>query len=225
MVTEKELNEIFQRIGNEMEFKDVSAEYAPFRDLKIKWTRTFDWARFTVSDYLKDAPEEVIEDLAETVMRRIHGMDPVEYKEDTMEWLTSDEFLELNQETYIERSRSVDIDTDDDRKLIEAYDGLVEAGLVGRIPGLRMFWSKGENVAKAGQSSCLMRTVIMNKRLKDEKVPPEVLDYCLLREIANIAVPYGPDNLERKRDINEIAEVYPGADTARRWLDQVMMEV
>ena len=65
----------------------------------------------------------------------------------------------------------------------------------------------------------------MNRRLMDPKVPAEVLDYCLLRQIANIAVPFGIMGPERRKEVIDLADTYPGADTARRWLDQVMMEV
>ena len=34
MVTKEELNEIFERIGNDFGYSDVIAEYAPFRDMK-----------------------------------------------------------------------------------------------------------------------------------------------------------------------------------------------
>ena len=61
MVTKEELNEIFERIGNDFGYRDVTAEYAPFMDMKIKWSRTSDWARFTVSDYLEEAPSEVVD--------------------------------------------------------------------------------------------------------------------------------------------------------------------
>ncbi len=34
MVTKEELNEIFERIGNDFGYRDVTAGYAPFRDMK-----------------------------------------------------------------------------------------------------------------------------------------------------------------------------------------------
>ena len=225
MVTKEELNEIFERIGNDFGYRDVTAEYAPFRDMKIKWSRTYDWARFTVSDYLEEAPAEVIEDIVATLMNRMRGMDMKGYLPETEEWLTSDEFLYLNRDRYIERSRSIDPETENSVRLWESYRRLVDAGLVSGVRDLKMYWSKGDGVDRSGQSSCLMRTVIMNRRLMDPKVPTEVLDYCLLRQIANIAVPFGIMGPERRKEVIDLSDAYPGADTARRWLDQVMMEV
>ena len=65
----------------------------------------------------------------------------------------------------------------------------------------------------------------MNKRLLGTKVPQEVLDYCLLHELANSTIPFGLDNIERKKEVNEVTNGFVGAETAKKWLDQVMMEV
>ena len=226
MVTTEELNMIFSKIGNDFHFTEVSAEFAPYRDLKVRWVRSRDCANFTVSDYLQEAPDEVIEGIAKAIMSRIRGEGETGYPEETTAWLTSSEFRELNQDAYIERSRSIgEMDTDECDRLWESYDRLVDSGLISRMDRVKLFWSKSDSVAKAGQSSCLMRVVIMNRRLLDPKVPTEVLDYCLLHELANISVGFGFENLERNRMVNEISNEYLGAATAKQWLDQVMMEV
>ena len=97
--------------------------------------------------------------------------------------------------------------------------------MVPEIDGLRLFWSKGSSVSRAGQSSCLMKVAILNRRLLDEKVPKEVLDYCLLHQLANIVVGFGLNNPERNKAVNEMTDEYSGAAMAKTWLDQVMMEV
>jgi hypothetical protein len=171
MVTSEKLDLTFKEVGNFLHFKEVKAEFAPFRDLKVKWMRTADFADFSVSDYLEGAPEEVVRDIAETIMLRIRGEEPREYSRRAVEWLTSHEYRALNQEKYVERSRSIDIDPENTDRLWEAYYKLVDEGLIPEIDDLRLFWSKSESVSKAGQSSCLMRVVIMNKRLLDTKVP------------------------------------------------------
>ena len=225
MVTSEELNMTFQKVGNDFGFENVEAEFAPFRDLKIKWVRTVDRATFDVSDYLREAPESVIENIAAGLMTRMRQEGCDGYSEDTKEWLTSHEFRMLNQDKYVERSRTVDIDQGNADRLWDSYHAMVEDGLIPEIDDLQLFWSKGESVSKAGQSSCLMRTIIMNRKFMDERVPNEVLEYCLLHELANIIMPFGMDNLERNRDVNELANRYPGALVAKKWLDQVMMEV
>ncbi len=226
MVTSEELNMTFQKVGNYFGFENVEAEFSPFEDLKIKWCRTMNNASFYVSDYLAEAPKEVIEGIARAVFGKIRAEENSDYPECTKEWLTSDEFRELNQDKYIERSRAIgDVENTEDKRLWDAYYRLMDAGLIEEIDGLKLFWSKDELVSKAGQSSCLMRVVIMNKRFQKDDIPSEVLDYCLLHEIANITIDFGVDVIERKKEVADIMAECPGGEIARKWLDQVMMEI
>ena len=55
MVTSEELNATFAKVGNDFHFDEVSAEFAPYRDLKVRWCRTMDSISFTVSDFLEGA--------------------------------------------------------------------------------------------------------------------------------------------------------------------------
>ena len=226
MVTSEELNMTFQKVGNDFGFEEVKAEFAPFSDLKIRWRRTCCIADFTVSDYLQDAPEDVIEGIARTIFTKICTEECPEYPECTIEWLTSDEFRMNNQDTYIERSREIsEMEKNEEKVLWHSYYRLLDDDLIDSVKGLKMFWSKDKSITKAGQSSCLMKVVIMNRRFLDRDVPYEVLDYCLLNEIANITTDFGMDAIERKVKVAEILAKYPDKDTARRWLDRVMMEV
>ena len=71
------------------------------------------------------APAEVVEGLARTILGRIRGEDE-DYPEKTIEWLTSHEFREANQNTYIERSRMIAVPVDGDDRLQESYERLVD---------------------------------------------------------------------------------------------------
>lgn len=226
MVTSEELNLTFQKVGNDFGLENVSAEFSPFRDLKVKWIRSCDFANFSVSDYLKEAPENVVEGIARTIFSRIRAEEGLDYPECAKEWLTSEEFRNLNQEKYIERSRNLAVsDEKEDERLWDAYHRIVDAGLVGEIDGLKLFWSKEESETGSGQSSCLMRVVIMNRKLLNDSVPEEVLDYCLLHEIANVAMDFGLDLVEKKKEIEDILAACPGKEIAKNWLNQIMMEI
>ncbi len=224
MVTSEELDLTFKKVGNDFGFGNVTAEYAPFRDLKVRWQRTYDWANFEVADYLEEAPSEVIEGLAVTIMSRIRGEDE-KYPEGTIEWLTSHEFRAANQSTYIERSRMIAVPVDGDDRLQESYARLVEEGLIEEIEDLKLYWSKAEGSNKTGESSCLMRVVIMNPKLRDEDVPEDVLDYCLLNQLANIKVGFTLDRESRTEEISNILDSCPEALKAQNWLEDNRIEV
>ena len=61
------LTEVFMEAASGYGYEDVTAEYAEFDELRLKWIRHGDWARFFVSDYLKDAPKDVMASIAETL--------------------------------------------------------------------------------------------------------------------------------------------------------------
>ncbi len=224
MVTTIQLTEAFQEASNILAHDmSVTAEFAPYRDLKVRWTRTYGAADFSVSDYLQDAPMEVIEGIAKTIFSKIANAESDRYPKETEEWLTSEEFRELNQGTYIERSRTIS-DTDTTR-LEDSYQRLVDGGLIRPIEDLRLFWTdENRSDSSPGQSSNLMRVVIMNGRLNSFDVPDEVLDFCLLKQLANINVEFGTEVLERKKEVETMINMFPRADEARHWLGDADME-
>lgn len=48
--TDEILNETFKKVGNDFGC-DTPAEFAAYRDFKIRWQRSYKWAEFQVSDY------------------------------------------------------------------------------------------------------------------------------------------------------------------------------
>ncbi|MFA6803718.1 MAG: hypothetical protein WCR24_04400, partial [Candidatus Methanomethylophilaceae archaeon] len=62
------LKESFRLVGKQYGYDNVDAEFVAFKEFKVKWQRSCGWADFQVSDYLVDAPREVIEGLARTLM-------------------------------------------------------------------------------------------------------------------------------------------------------------
>ena len=222
MVTTMQLTDAFQEASNILaQDMSVTAEFAPYRDLKVRWARSYRHAEFSVSDYLEDAPIEVIEGIARTIFSKIANSDENGYPKETEKWLTSEEFRSQHQQTYIERSRTIsDADTS---RLEESYQRLLDSGLMKPIEGLKLFWTeenRGDN--SPGQSSCLMRVIIINEKLKGS--PDDVLDFCLLKQLANISVDFGTEVLERKNEVETIINMYPKADEARNWLAEAEME-
>ena len=119
------------------------AEFAAFTDLKVKWVRTSDWAEFRVSDYLRDAPEGVIENLARTIMARIRGCGG-DYTDRATAWLTAPEFSETHRPVYLERDERAG-SREGEHKSIGASLGRLEGlGLIGMDPSIEIRWSREE---------------------------------------------------------------------------------
>ena len=61
--TKANLIDIVREVGEKYGFVHVKAEFAAFKELKIKWKRGSTHVDFTVSDYLEDAPDDVVNGL------------------------------------------------------------------------------------------------------------------------------------------------------------------
>lgn len=99
------LNRALQNAGRRNGFEDIQAEFVAFRDFKLKWTRSYRWISFEVSDYLRNAPEDVMESLAETMFAKMRGEGKTEYSQEVCDYLNSDGFLKENQGIYLKRFR------------------------------------------------------------------------------------------------------------------------
>lgn len=188
------LNRALQNAGRRNGFEDIQAEFAAFRDFKLKWTRSYRWISFEVSDYLRNAPENVMESLAETIFAKIHGDGKTEYSQEVCDYLNSDGFLKENQGMYLKRFRGISgTARGESVDLLDCYRRLTEKGLVEHDPRLVIRWScSGDRSGKVGRSSVLMRTIVMNPALDSEDVSEEALDYALYSQICHVNLEFGP---------------------------------
>ncbi len=209
----------FQKVGNDFGI-ETKAEFAAFRDLKIRWTRTYKWAEFTVSDFLKEAPLEVIEDIAKTIFSRIKGNEH-EYSDETVEWLTSDEFVEINQPVYIARDMRIGSDEGEHKSIEDSLNRLKDRKLISEDLGrIRLFWSKNTSNEQSAWSSMLMKVITVNAGLDSEDTPDDVLDFVILRQIAHLKSDFRKNNKDRKQAVLETVQIYPGFDSIQEWLEE-----
>ena len=206
------LNRALQNAGRKNGFEDIRAEFAAFRDFKLKWTRSYKWISFEVSDYLRSAPENVMQSLAETVFARIRGEDRTAYSEEVCDYLNSREFLEENQGMYLKRFRGIsETARGESVDLLDCYRRLAERGLVEYDPDFVIRWNNIEDRSrKVGRSSVLMRTVVMNPALDSEDIPEDTLDYALYSQICHVNLGFGPTRENDAERYEEMLDRYPG---------------
>ena len=206
------LNRAMRNAGIRNGFEDIQAEFAAFRDFKLKWTRPYRWISFEVSDYLRNAPEDVMESLAETMFAKMRGEEKTEYSQEVCDYLNSDGFLKENQGIYLKRYRGV---TDSPRgesiDLMDSYRRLVESGLIEDDPRIAIRRSGTEIRGRSvGRSSVLMRTVVMNPALDTDAIPEDVLDYALYTLICRVNLGFGPSRDGDEERYEAMLEANPG---------------
>lgn len=151
-ISNMELTEIAQRYGAEHGYEDISAKFEVFPEFKVKWIRIGTKIDFSVSDYLEDAPEEVIEDLMSVIFNKMEG-DDADYSYTTIEHLTSEGFRRAHAATYFKRRRMT---PDDDGRIEGLYHQLVDEGLLKEAD---IIFGWGKQLGMSNSGSVLFRTV------------------------------------------------------------------
>ena len=101
-VSDDHLTMIFSAVGARHGYEDVGAEFAALEDFKVRWQRSYNWIRFTVSNYLDRAPDDVLASLAEVLFTKIEGGDRG-YDECFVKYITSPELTKANRKDFLKR--------------------------------------------------------------------------------------------------------------------------
>ncbi|MCL1810974.1 MAG: DUF45 domain-containing protein [Methanomassiliicoccaceae archaeon] len=223
METEEVLRTKFKEIGREYGFDKVEAEFVAFKEFKVRWQRSYKWADFKVSDYLADAPPEVIEGLCNSLFSKITG-DDEGYSDEMCRWITAPEFSEYKQPVYLKRSRNLTRSSRGETKdLGSAYDRLIEMGLVERDPMVHISWTKESSVRKIGHCSVLMKVITISSVLDTDMVPDFVLDYCLYHELCHLMIGFDPSAKVHGKEFLKLETKYPKRDEAEEWLKRLCL--
>ena len=216
---EETLRESFGTIGKKYGFDKVGAEFVAYRDFKVKWTRSYKWADFQVSDYLMDAPSVVLDGLAETLFSRISGTEAKPYTPEMNDWITSSEFKSEKQPVYVRRSRNISRTPKGKNKdLTESLNRLKRMGLVKKDINPYLTWTRAELQTTCGYCSTLMDTIVISSAFDTRTLPDMVLDYVLYHECLIIRNGWANFGLEDEFDICEEEKKFPDWEEAEGWI-------
>ena len=217
------LNRAMRNAGIRNGFDEIQAEFSAFRDFKLKWTRSYKWISFEVSDYLRNAPQNVIESLAETVFAKIGGQDKTGYSEEVCEYLSSERFLRDNQELFLKRFRGISqTSCGDNVDLAEVYMRLVDRELIEKDPNLVIRWgASNKSDSRIGHSSVLMKTIIVNPKLDTEEISENALDYALYSQICMVNMGFGTTREGIAERYDAILSEYPRKEEAKIELNRM----
>ena len=222
--TTEALKESFGTIGKKYGFDRVGAEFVPYRDFKVKWTRSYKWADFQVSDYLMDAPSVVLDGLAETLFSRIAGMEAKPYTPEMNEWITADEFKKEKQPIYIRRSRNISKSPAGKNKdLTESMKRLKKMGLVGKDFDPYLTWTKDDLSSTVGYCSTLMDTIVISSVFDTDCIPDCVVDYALYHEHLITRDGWANFGKEEPFDFRAEEKKYPKWKEAEGWIGKMCL--
>jgi hypothetical protein len=218
------LNRSFGAVGKEHGYDSISAEFTEFKEFKVKWRRSCGWAEFEVSDYLKDAPREVMEGVACVIFTKISGKDGKECPDEMHRWITSEDFVKKKQPIYLERSRNIaGTASGEYTDLNEAYQRLIDLGLVDRNENLKITWTKRPNVKRVGYCSVLMKVIMISSVFDTPSIPQFVTDYVLYHELIHMERGFDPFEQRHSMDFSAQENLYPMCEEAKAWLKKLRL--
>lgn len=175
---------MFAAVGREYGYGKVDVDFMPFRDLKVRWQRTYTEISFSVSDYLADAPVSVLEDFARTLFGKITG-EKADWSDRFRVYLADGGFVEKNRPVYLKRFKGVKPAGEyRHHSLEDSIDRLAAEGLISDADDIEFRYASDMHAASC--VSVVMRTVIISDRLDSEDVPEYVLDALAYKRICQV---------------------------------------
>ena len=221
---EQQLTNAFSTAGKEHGYDNVSAEYSAFKEFKVKWRRSCGWAEFEVSDYMNDAPQAVLNGVAETIFSRISRQTRKGYPKEMLEWLASDEFVKRKQPIYLARARNLTrTPIGEHLDLRDSYQRLVDMGLVTKDNDIVITWTKQPNVKRVGYCSVLMKVIAISSVFDTKEIPAFVTDYILYHELIHLNKGFDPFGERHGIDFQALEQMYPKHSEAEEWLKRLRL--
>ncbi|MCL2296127.1 MAG: hypothetical protein FWC29_03490 [Methanomassiliicoccaceae archaeon] len=197
-----------------------AASFCGAKEFQASWKRSGDSIDIMISDYLADAPCDVITDFSQTVVGTIANRRPA-YGKTYLEWVRSDEYICSKRKIYLRRSRNLTGSPEgNERDLIESVERLLDIGLLvpSDIDNSFFSWTKMPNVRKLGFCSPMMRVIGISCVLDDVSVPELVLDYVVYHESLHLAQGYRPGQRPHSKKFRIDERKYPRYEEAESYL-------
>ena len=223
------MNEAFSKVGEDYGYTSVTVVFAETVEYKVRWRRGCKtegrWIEFEMTDYLADAPVNVMEAQARMIFAVIAG-DKKEYPKELLAWLTSEEFVKTKRPVYLGRTRNLTGSPEGTHiNLEDSYQRLIDAGLVERDDNILISWTKNPNRKKVGWCSILMKVIYVSSILDDPNIPSYVADYVLYHELLHTRIGFDP--FGHKHDLNFLAleHLHPMHEEAEEWLKRLRLDL
>lgn len=178
-----ELNQTIMEVAKDYGYEHATAEFIAFTDFKVQWKRSYNWIAFRVSDYLKDAPKEVIVGLAKSLFERINGNPDATYGKAMNEYVTAPEFSIAKREIHIKRKRAyLNTGVGEVHDLNEALASLITKGLMPADCNIKVIWCKDDR----DHYSTLMRVIAIPKEMDDERYSQRDIEDVIMENYEQI---------------------------------------
>jgi hypothetical protein len=180
-----DISEVFDSVACGLGVGHASAEFGRFSDLKHTWRRSARNAAFKVSDYLEDAPEEVIESLAWYLVSRAYDVrSPGGKCEKYLDYARSRQLWDAKRSLYLSRARGICTESQGQRRnLRTVFDYVNSTYFRGKISDPTLVWVDESPAKRLGYYFDPLNLLAVNRVFDSERVPRYVLEFVVYHEL------------------------------------------
>jgi len=220
------LGKAFASAGRELGRPEVFAAFYPYSELKHTWKGDRERITFKISDYLSDAPENVLESLSWYLLSRAVGMKcPLEKSDRYLVYARSRELWESKKELYLSRSRNLSFEPRGSaRDLREVFDYVNSFYFASRLQDPILAWATESPQRRLGFYFQPLNLLVANRALDSNAVPRYVLEFVVFHELLH-HVSAGSGRAARRvhhtLEFKNQERAFSHYDDAKRWLRRI----
>lgn len=163
----------------------VRAEFFPYSELKHTWTRAGRRANFKISDYLENAPDEVLGSLGIYLVSRAFGKDcGRDLRMAYIAYASSSEMWEAARDRYLGRAKNLSFEVKGrSRNLRTVFDYVNSYYFCRKAPEPTLAWVSESPRRRLGYYFEPLRILATNRSLDSDTVPRYVLEFVVYHEL------------------------------------------
>lgn len=224
-----DIESFFSRAATKYRAKDVKVVFREFTELKHTWSRENGCLEFRVSDYLDNAPDIVLEGMAEYLVGKAHGRDASSGAVSAYHrYVKSKELWGGISERYLGRSRAISTDpvgAHRDLRTVFSYVNVNYFG--GRLRTPTLAWVRESPATRFGYFFPQLDLLAVNRITDAERVPRYVLEFVVYHELLHhVNADNGNDRrrLHHTKEFREQERRFSAYAESEKWLQKLLME-
>ncbi len=190
----------------------VDADFVAKKDFYYAWSIGNGSAIVRISDYLRGAPDAVLADFGEMIVRRAKGLTWSE-PDSFMSYVTSDEYILTRRPVFIGRSRNLlRTDAGAHAFIPDSVDRLIDVGLLSPsdICNSSFSWTRRDSTRRLGFCSTMFRVVGISSALDSSDVSDILRDYVVYHECLHLRQGYRPSGRVHDMEFRKWEHSFPG---------------
>ncbi len=175
----------FRRVARELGLSSVTASFSRYSELKHTWSVSGHTIEYRISDYLVDAPEDVLESLAWYLLCRSRSMPCPDGRDARyLSFSRSKQFWSSVKDTYLRRSRNLALGPKGrHRDLKTVFDYVNSFYFSNRLKDPILAWTAESPRQRLGFYFEQLNLLAINSVFDSETVPRFVLEFVMFHEL------------------------------------------